>query len=274
MTVNAVRRSRRRTAEPTAEPIVAVPESLAIGEIDQTVFDCPNCGRPLAVGARRCPGCRTRLVIGVPMSKASLLASSGLAIGLALGGVGGAVFGLTHALPAEAAPIAGASAAPLGGGSGGGATPGPLPTAHSGGSGGIPSITGSALVQAVTVNARLRVASGVLSAALARSTFDAASVAQTLRMISADTIYGGELADKISAWPGSAAVGEDLGTLYDSIHSTATEALVASVTNTASYRQGAKAMVRLLASLSPMDAQIVGVATTNGVVMPGPSAAP
>ena len=52
---------------PLSEPNGASSESLAIGEIDQTVFDCPRCSRPLAVGTRRCPGCRTRLMAGVPL---------------------------------------------------------------------------------------------------------------------------------------------------------------------------------------------------------------
>ncbi len=276
MTVNAVRRSRRRTAPPTQESVAGgAPESLAIGELDQTVFDCPKCSRPLAVGTRRCPGCRTRLIIGVPMSKASLLASGGLAFGLLLGGLGGTVFGLTHALPADAAPIAGASAAPIVG-TGTSGHPRPLPSGvyGSGGSGSIPSITGSALVQAATVNARLRNASRVLSAALARSTFNSTAVAATLRAISADTVYAGQLADKIAAWPGSAGLGNDLAMVYDSIHDTAAESLVDSVTNTASYRQSAKAMVRLLASLSAVDAQIQDVAVANGVVIPGPTTAP
>jgi hypothetical protein len=85
MTVNVARRSRRRTSSPRREPSVAPTESLAIGEINQTVFDCPNCSRPLALGARRCPGCGTHLVLGVPLVKASVLGGVGLAIGIAHG---------------------------------------------------------------------------------------------------------------------------------------------------------------------------------------------
>jgi hypothetical protein len=277
MTVNAVRRSRRRAASPAPESGQAA--DLAIGEIDQTVFDCPKCSRPLAVGARRCPGCRTRLVLGTPLTKASVFASSGLAIGLLVGGLGGAIFGLTRAVPAQAAPIVEPSAAP-GGGSGAGASSLPrasaLPGSGGGGgsTGGMPSISSSALVQAVTVNQRLRSASGVLSASVAASKFDAQAVAQTLRTISADTVYGRELADKVAGWSGSAVLGTDLGTLYDSIHDTAAEALTVSVTDPTSYRQAAKAMVRLLASLSAMETQMEELAVSNGVDLPLPSAAP
>jgi hypothetical protein len=271
MTVNAVRRPRRRTAASAPEPIIAATESLAIGEIDQTVFDCPNCSRPLAVGARRCPGCRTRLVVGVPLSKASLFASGGLAIGIAFGGVGGAVLGLTRATPTDStAPIGAATTVP-GGGSGPGSSARPLssglPTSGGGSTGSMPSISSSALVQAATVNDRLRTASGFLSAALATSPFDSSSVAQTLRSISADTVYGQQLADKVAAWSGSAAVGADLDALYDSIHDTAVEALAVSVTNPSAYRASAKSMVRQLAGLRAIDARIAEVATANGVAL-------
>ena len=252
--------------------------SMAIGEIDQTVFDCPNCSRPLAVGARRCPGCRTRLVIGVPLSKASVFASGGLAIGLAFGGVGGAVFGLTQPKPVvEVPPIVGASAVP-GGGSDPVSSAHPLPSALPGTGGGttssMPSISSSALVQAATVNDRLKTASGFLSTALSTSPFDASSVAQTLRSISADTVYARQLADKVAGWSGSAAVGTDLASLYDSIHDTAIEALTVSVTNPSAYRTSAKAMVRALAGLRTVDARIAEVAAANGVVLPQASPAP
>src|SRR4029079_19837812 len=101
MTVNAVRRARRRPVPPLAEENGPSSESLAIGEIDQTVFDCPRCSRPLAVGTRRCPGCRTRLMAGVPLSRASGFVAVGLAVGLAVGGAGGAAFGLNQ-VPAAA----------------------------------------------------------------------------------------------------------------------------------------------------------------------------
>jgi hypothetical protein len=275
MTVNAVRRSRRRAASSAPESHAA--PDLAIGEIDQTVFDCPKCSRPLAVGARRCPGCRTRLVLGMPLTKASVFASTGLAIGLVVGGVGGAVFGLTQVVPAPAAPIVVPSAAPGGGGSGAGSSSLPRASALPGGGGstsGMPSISSSALVQAVTVNQRLGSASGVLSAAVAASKFDAQGVAQTLRTISADTVYGRQLADMVASWSGSAVLGTDLGTLYDSIHDTAAEALTVSVTDPTAYRQAAKAMVRLLASLSSMETQMEELAVSNGVSLPLPSAVP
>ena len=61
----ADRTSGRELARHRREPSSRLPASIAIGEIDQTIFDCPSCSRPLALGDRRCPGCRTRLLHGV-----------------------------------------------------------------------------------------------------------------------------------------------------------------------------------------------------------------
>lgn len=276
MTVNAVRRARRRPASPDSDSMGPPSESLAIGEIDQTVFDCPRCTRPLAMGTHRCPGCRTRLLAGVPLTKASGFVATGLALGLAFGAAGGAAFGLTRALPAAApTPIVAASAAPIAGGQPG-STARPLSSLApgSGGTSGMPSISSSALVQAASVNDRLHAAEASLRSALATSRFDASDVAQILRTISADTVYGQQLAGKIAAWSGSAAVGGNIGLAYNGIHDTAVEALVQSVTNATAYKQSASAMIRLLAGLSAVDAQIAAVATANGVALPDAPPAP
>src|SRR6188508_3114404 len=92
MTVEVARRRTRKTTPKTAtsEPPIGAPigasERISIGEIEPTVFSCPNCQRPLAIGARHCPGCRTHLVNGVQLGKASLFVTFGLIVGVALGG--------------------------------------------------------------------------------------------------------------------------------------------------------------------------------------------
>src|SRR4051812_31037139 len=182
MTVNAVRRPRRRAGRPVPEPPPAPVEKLAIGEINQTVFDCPKCARPLAMGARRCPGCRTRLMLGVPMAKASVFASGGLAVGLVFGSIGGLVFSMTRAGHTTPPGPTGAlpSAAPVAGG-GGTATPTPRPappapsasTPVSTPSSDMPSLTRTALVQAIAVDDQLRHAGAALQAAVSAPSFDA-----------------------------------------------------------------------------------------------------
>jgi hypothetical protein len=279
MTVSAARRPRRRAA-PSPEPLPAPVESLAIGEINQTVFDCPKCARPLAIGATRCPGCGTRLVLGVPMSKVSLFVAAGLAMGLAFGGAAGFAVGLTRvatpAGPVVAAP--GTSVAPIVAGGGSPtttATPDPS-TAPSGtpSNSDMPSLTASALVQAVTVNGHLAAAADALRAASTASPFDASEVAQILRTISADAVYGEGLATRLSGWPGSASVGSDLAAAYGAIHDVAAEGLTASVQNTAAYRESAKAMLRLLAGLGSVDQAAQALATGHGVPLPEASPAP
>jgi hypothetical protein len=271
MTVNAARRPRRRAAAPPPEPIVVPAESIAIGEIDQTVFDCPTCARPLAMGTRRCPGCGTRLIIGVPMSKASVIATGGLVLGLLLGWATGVVFGLvSRPAVVTSTPVVVPSVAPVGGGTL--ATPAPIPSAPvgvGGWTGGMPAIARSALTQAVTVNDHFAEASSSLSAALAAPSFDPSDVAQILRAISAESVYGEQLAAKVSTWTDSAALGQRLNGLYGAIHDTAGEGLLASVRNEASYRQSAKTMITLLAGLRSIDGELRALAEANGVTLPG-----
>ena len=272
MTVNAARRPRRRAAAPPPEPIVVPAESIAIGEIDQTVFDCPTCARPLAMGTRRCPGCGTHLIIGVPMSKASVIATGGLVLGLLLGWATGVVFGLvSRPMVVTPAPVVAPSVAPVGGG-GTLATPVPIPSTPvgpGGWTGGMPAIARSALTQAVTVNDHFAAAASSLSAALAAPTFDPSDVAQILRSISAESVYGEQLAAKVSSWSDSAALGQRLNGLYGAIHDTAGEGLLASVRNEGAYRQSAKTMVTLLAGLRSIDDELRALAEANGVTLPG-----
>ena len=61
-------------------------EALAIGQDEQEIFNCPGCGRPLALGTRRCPGCRTLLVMEVRLRRVARFVGLGLAIGLVAGG--------------------------------------------------------------------------------------------------------------------------------------------------------------------------------------------
>jgi hypothetical protein len=281
MTVDAARRPRRRTPSAKAgpEPMIAAPASIVIGELEQTIFECPSCSRPLALGARRCPGCGTHLIRGVTIGKASTFVAVGLAVGL-LSGIGGAVvLGLSHAPAAaggfpSAPPLAGTNvgsassrpAAPT-------ATPAnPTPTVPTG----IPPVTGSALTQVIGANDRLAADRTALKAALAASSFDPSEVAQILRTISAESIFGQQVAGRLAGWSGSSVVGGQLATFYGSVHAAAAEGLVASVRNAAAYRSAATTMVRLLDDLPAIDAAVREVAASAGLDLPAswPSTAP
>ena len=275
MTVDAARRTRRRASAKGAapEPTIAPTASISIGEFDQTIFQCPSCARPLALGARRCPGCGTRLIAGVTLGKASGFIAAGLAVGLLLG-VGGGFLLSARQAAAVAPASAAASAAPLSGSNGAGspaptatATPGPTATATSG-TAGIPLATRTALVQVVGMNDRLATAEAGLRAALAAASFDSSEVAQILRSVSADSVFRQQIADRIAAWPGSSTVGAQLATFYGSIHDTAANGLLASVQNRAAYRAAATAMIKLLNGLPAVDAAVRAAAESAGVDLP------
>jgi hypothetical protein len=283
MTVDAARRPRRRTPSAKAgpDPMIAAPASIVIGELEQTIFECPSCSRPLALGARRCPGCRTRLIGGVTLGKASIFAAVGLAVGL-LSGVGGAfLLGLSHAPVAPAAAGGLPSAPPVAGANHGGSSSPDAPTATPANATptaptGIPPVTGSALTQVIGVNDRLAADRTALKAALAASSFDPSEVAQILRTISAESIFGQQVAGRLAGWSGSSAVGGQLATFYGSVHAAAAEGLVASVRNAAAYRSAATTMVGLLDDLPAIDAAVREVAASAGLDLPAsrPSTAP
>jgi hypothetical protein len=279
MTVNVARRNRRRTFEPPPET-VPVTESIAIGEINQTVFDCPSCARPLVLGTRRCPSCGTRLILGVATSKAAFLGGLGLAIGILAGGTIGYTAGVSRAAaaPAAAGAVLASGAPGLAGGGGKvansiRATATPAPSATGSSSGAVPALSRSALLQAVGVNSRLGAGATALQASLKERVFDASVVAQTLRTISGDSVFGLQLAGRMGDWPASATLGLDLATFYDSVHQTAIDGLVASVRDDAAYRSTAVAMLKVLAGLSAVDAETASVAGQIGVDI-APSSAP
>jgi len=268
MTVNAVRRSRRRTPQTQSEPIVAPTESISIGEINQTVFDCPTCSRPLALGVRRCPGCGTRLVFGVALRKATLLGSLGLAVGLAAGSAIG--FGLGFSRANAAAPVLTAAASPSHGPTASSAptpssTPTTAPTVTPAPADPMPALTRSSLQQAIGVNDRLRTNAQALRAALSARTFDPSAVAAILRTMSADTVFGQQLVASLADWPSSAAVAEHLDALYGRVHDAATNGLNASVRDAAAYRAAAGAVLKILAGLPAASAEANALATTVGL---------
>ena len=277
MTVDAARRTRRRASATGAapEPTMAPQDSIAIGEFDQTIFECPSCTRPLALGARRCPGCGTRLLAGVSLGKASGFIAAGLAVGLLLGAGGGFLVSARMAA-ADMPSAAGASAPPLTGSSASStATPGPTATATPdptatplSGTAGIPLATRTALVQVIGMNERLATAQAGLRAVLAAPTFDSSEVAQILRSVSADAVFRQQIADRIAAWPGSSTVGAQLATFYGSIHDIAANGLLASVQNRAAYRAAATAMIKLLGELPAIDAAVRATAESAGVDLP------
>jgi hypothetical protein len=276
MTANLAprRRSKAQTAISGTEA-----QGLAIGEIGRTVFSCPNCLRPLAVGVRRCPGCSSRLVLGVQVGRASTFVMVGLIFGVAFGGGLGAVLSAAR-LPAHdaqiaelAASVALAQAAQIQAAASQAALPTHAIVATGGSTGSgtastIPGITASALSQALVLDTRFTDSTTAFETALAAPKLSIEDVSQLLRNASADATIGLQLVDRINPWPDGAAVSGQLSTFYTSVQSVAVEGLGSSIRDEAAYRSAATSMSDLLAGLAAIDSRARHLATTNGISIP------
>ena len=129
----------------------------------------------------------------------------------------------------------------------------------------------SALSQAVGVNSRLAAGAGTLRDLLGAGKFDASSVAETLRSLSADSVFGQQLAGRLGDWPGSAKLGRDLATLYQRINQSAADSLVSSVRDEAAYREAASDMIAILGGLTAVDREARALADSVGLVTAPPA---
>ena len=256
--------ARRRVRKPK---VANGAESLAIGEIDQTIFACPACARPLAIGARRCAGCGTRLFLGVQAKRASIFLASGFGAGLLVAVI---FAGMTSMLGAAfAAPVEGAvaTAVPL-------PVPsvapsaGPIASVPNIGTSSVPDVTRSAIRQAVAIDDRLVSSSTALSQALAAPRFDIQRVGAILRSTSADAGVGLQLAERIAVWSGGRAASEELTVFYSAVQATAAEGLAASIHNEDAYRAAGQKLVDLLAGVGAIDDRVRDVAKDAGVALP------
>jgi hypothetical protein len=280
MTVNVARR-RTRSARPVDQPTASAP--VAIGELGQTVFSCPACNRPLALGARRCPGCSTRLIMRVQARRAAAFVGLGLVVGLAIGGIVTATSFLADQPARDAAVARAAAAAALANVPPPAASQAPVAshgaatsngTGNGSGSGtgsgaaAVSALTRSAISQAAAIDARLVTYGVALQAALAATDLDAIAVSQILRTMSADAVYGLQLTSHIGAWAGGKALSGELEVFYAAIKDTAAEGLTASIRNEAAYEAASVAMLALLESLADLDAGVSAAAGRAGVDLP------
>jgi hypothetical protein len=273
MSVNVAK--RRTRTQPRLESGIS---ALPIGEINQTVFACPACARPLVMGTGRCPGCGTHLLIGVQARKASIFIVLGLVIGALFGG---AVTALASAIGGDhhaPAVVPGPVVSPSPRASGSSTSPSPTSPPVRSVDPAVTPIAGSALVGAIGVDARLAASQAALEAALAARQFDVTAVSQTLRALSADAVIGLKLTPHLDTWVASKSVGADLTTLYTAVQDTAAEGLAASIRNEAGYRAAARQMVSLLHGLAAIDTRARDLATQSGLVLadaaPGATPAP
>jgi hypothetical protein len=253
MAINVLR-GRFRLAQPEPNP-----EALAIGEQDREIFNCPVCSRPLAVGSSRCPGCHTRLVMGVPMRRVSVFVALGTtgAVAVVLSVI--TLLSVTQAFTARAG---GESATP---------TPAPASTSRPLPGGGplrVPPNVRAALDQAASTNQRLAAISPGLRSALERGDLDSPAVAAMLRDLAVEATRGADLLGRLSKWSAADPVAVELDSLYRDVRAVARTGLAASVTNDRAYRIAAQRMVNVLRRAAPVNHTIEAVALSYGLELP------
>jgi hypothetical protein len=239
--------------------------SMPIGEADRNIFSCPVCSRPLATGVRRCPGCRTRLLIGVPMARASVFASVGLVVGLATGGV----LGVTAMAGSGGNGAAGPTAPVIG------IVPSDTPSASIAPSPtvrpSVPAVPGtarSAMSQVGTLADRLAKTGEDLQFALDQPVLDGVEVAETLRTMNSTAAFGVDVAHRLGTWAAAERVADDLESFYEEIRRTARAGLSASVRNESAYRASATDMLAVLDKLAPLLDEARPLALTIDVDLP------
>ena len=238
------------------------PETPVIGEDDANIVDCPVCKRPLDAASRRCPGCRTLLIAGVQASKGAMFAAFGLAIGLMVGASAMGVAALGVRAPSTpSTPVA--TSAPV-------ATTAPVPTLAPGGGGSalVPVAATAALKGTAAVNARIASTATPLSAALAAPNFDSQGVAQVLRRLNVEAGAAQALLPALNSWDDAGRVHAQLRDFYESLRTTANQALSASIRNDDVYKDAARTVLQQLAALPAISSASRDLAQTAGVELP------
>jgi hypothetical protein len=259
MTINAL---RGRSSGGDARP-----ESLAIGEVDANIVDCPVCKRPLDSRARRCSGCRTLLVHGVQGSKAGMFVVFGLAIGLL---TGAGVIGVAMSQPRVATPTTlPASVTPV--------TPTTAPVSSVDPGGIIPLVpvaATAALKGTAAVNARIAATAQPLAAEVAAADFDSQAVAQILRRLGFEAGAAQSLLPALDSWDQASAIHLQLEGFYTDLRSTTRDALAASIRNDEAYKAAATDVLAQLTKLPSIDRSSRDLARTADVELPAVALTP
>lgn len=248
----------------SGEKATADAKGLAIGETDAHVFSCPACARPLSNGTSRCPGCGSRLIMGVRIKRAGGILALGLVLGVFVGGVATvSAIGLSlkGSAPAVApqptlAPAPAALAV----------TPTAAPTTAA--LTGAPAGAVSALSGTAVVNGRIAVDAATLEAALSRPGAPGIEIARALRSLAADATLGIDLTGRLGSWTAGATVMSKLDAFYRSMATTAHDAFRRSLNDVAAYRRAGAEMMTVLAGLGDVDAASRSLATTVDLELP------
>jgi hypothetical protein len=245
-------------------------QSIAIGETDSHVFNCPSCARPLADGTSKCPGCNTRLIMGVALRRAGMILALGVVIGVLVGGaIVAAVLGMSLrerpvAVAAADVPVV-ASAAPA-------AVPTYAPHIPL-----APSGAMAALSAAAVVNDRIANDARLLAGLLATDAPSSVDLARTLRALGADAAVGMDLTARLSPWTEATPVASQLDAFYRGMSQLTQTGLRAPLSDEAAYRDTATRMLTVIASIGDVDAAARALAATVELQLPpltAPTATP
>jgi hypothetical protein len=237
--------------------------SGAIGETDAHVFDCPACARPLSHGTSKCPGCGTRLIMGVRLRRAGTILALGTVIGVLFGGATTAAAITLSQRDSKAGAIVTPSTAP--------ASPTPQPTPPKPTAPTVvtePQAAVSALSGTAVVNGRISVDAATLSSTLASKGATAIEIARALRSLDADAALGIDLSARLAPWRDAAPVMADLDRFYGAMADSARNAFRASLVDTAGYRKAGAEMLTVLAGLGDVDAASRALALTVDLELP------
>lgn len=259
MAMEALRGKVARRAKPRE------PEPLPIGELDQDIFNCPVCVRPLAVGAHRCPECGTHLIAGVPLRRAGGFVAVGVIGGLVVAfaimigsfAVERASAVISFALPGAVTPTAAPEASVA-----------PVPTSAPNVVPAVPSSAIAALRQTTLLNQRIMADRERLAAAVGARKPDGAIIAAALRSLAADASIGKRVVADVADWAEAGAVTAAFVDFYAGMAERADRGLSASVTNDKAYVKSGKSMLKLLAGLPGLDAQARTLTDSIGIKLP------
>lgn len=234
---------------------------LPIGDDETKITGCPVCGRPIVVGAGQCPGCGTRLLLGVPARRAGIFVVLGVALGMWIGGA----VAMSVLRPAVVAPAGGAtqsgngSAVPAAGATAAPPAPSVDPAAD------VPPDAVAALAQLPATDGRLMADAMILRSVVPSRSADSFAIADALRSVASDAAFGSDLATRLVGWPAAADVRSDLVTFYDGVRDACRVALSTSVQDTTGYRTAGWRVNATMNDLARVDGRARALAASIGI---------
>jgi hypothetical protein len=236
------------------------PMLIGLSTRDRDAINCPVCGRRIGPSVTRCPGCTTRLLLGVHLKRASVFVGIGIAAGLLIGGTLTAMVA-TGLRPAPPVVVAGGIVTP---------TASPVATTAPTVSPSAVAVTtanANALHQSADLTARLTSRAAALRALIRARSLDTPAVARVLRATATDAANGATIAPRLANWPAAAELSTELTAFYAEAAAIAREGLRASLAYPEAYRDSGRRMLTLFDRLAAIDALTQTVATDTGVAL-------